>query len=173
MVSGLSDAPLGSPGSWEGIDATDGYHYGSDSGSSSSIENLHTSTEPTMYPGEIWQFKVRLSLSSEPTAGSPVFIEIRDEPSNNILARSAIPDYGGNETVLFATLPTYKVNGDSTSPAGGQARPDVRVNNVGGATFNYFVEVYAVRLRDEIDQSQRTEDTLNYTSPDSLNSGSL
>lgn len=173
MVNAVGDFALGSPDSWEGIDATDGYHYGSDSGSSSSVENIHTSTEPTTYPGEVWHFKVRLSLSSEPTAGGPVFIEIRDEPSNNILARSAIPDYGGNETVLSATLPCYLMNEESTSPASNSARPDIRVNNVAGASFNYFVEAYAVRLREEIDQTQRTEDQLNFTTPDDLASGGL
>lgn len=171
MPSALPDAGLGQPNSWDGVDATEGYNYDNDSGSSSSIENLHVSGEPTMEPGEIWQFKIRLTLSSEPTGGL-VLIELRDEPSDNILARSVIPEYGGNEVVLFATIPTYEVVGESSSPASTGGRPDIRVNNVNGETFNYFVDHYAVRLRSPVDRSGKTQNELT-GSTGSLDSGQL
>lgn len=171
MPSGLNDSGLSAPDSWDGIDATNGYNYANDSGYSDSVENLHVSGEPTMEPGEIWQFKIRLTLSSEPTSGI-VIIELRDEPSDNILARSVIPEYGGNETVLIATIPTYEANQDSSSPASGSARPDIRLNNVSGSTFNYFIDHYAVRLRSEVNTTGQTQDELNATT-ESMDSGRL
>lgn len=172
MVSGTSDAPLGTPDGWDGLDGTDGYAYSTDSGFTDTVELIHFGGEPTMQPGEIWQFKLRLTLSSEPDSGGPFFIELRDEPSDNILARSSIPEFGGNETVLFATVPTYEVNQDASSPASDSARPDVRINNAQGDTTNWFAEMYAVRLRGPIDDVGRTQDELN-ASTDSLNSGQL
>lgn len=172
MPSGLPDSGLGVPGSWNGVDATDGYHYGQDSDAFTGSVNLfHVSGEPDMDPGDIWQFKIRLTVSSEPT-NSIVFIEIRDENSNGVLARSAIPTYGGNETVLVTTIPTYEVKEESTSPASTSGRPDIRVNEVAGESGNWFVDYYAVRLRSGLDRTGYTQDKINASSS-SFNSGQL
>lgn len=167
MPSGLNDSGLTqTPGSWEGADVTNGYEYDSDSGSSSSVENISTFTDVNQEPGEVWAYKIRLTLSSEPTSGI-VGIEHRNE-DGDIISRSFIPEYGGNETILQTVVPTYELNGEFSGPSSDNADGDISVNNVSGSSFNYFVDTYAIRLRGPLDQT-----SLSNPQDGSLTSGTL
>lgn len=137
------------PGAFDGTDVAEGYESDEDSGFSSSIENIKTYTGPYMAPGEYWEVNAKLTLSTDPS--EIVFLEFRTDGGDEIIARSVIDAYGIPQAELNLTVPTYVVNGDFSGPASGSAGLEVRVNNVAGETFNYFVNVQALRLRDEID----------------------
>lgn len=155
------------PGAFDGEDASEGYEFDQDSGFSNSIENIQTFTGPQMEPGEYWQISATLSLSTSPD--NLVFLEVREDGNGDIIKRSVIEDFGYPQTELTLTIPTYVANGGFGAPASGSATPEIRVNNVSGSSFNYFVDLQALRLRDGIDQTQETQNG----STDAFDSGQL
>ena len=138
-----------SPGDFDGANLTEGYENDGDDGFSDSVERIETFTAPFMEPGEYWQITAKLTLSTDP--GEVVFLEMREEGDGDIISRSVIDALGIPETELTVTLPAYIAAGEFSGPASSGTSPEIYVNNVAGETFNYFVDVQSIRLRDGLE----------------------
>lgn len=155
------------PGDWKQADATEGYEFNRDNGSISGPESdTLYSLDFSHEPGEVWEIRVKASISSENTDGV-VVLEILDT-NDNYIDQEILPTYSGQNLTATLTIPTYVVNDGFGSPADSSANPEYRLQAAGSDGFNYWVFLEAVRVRDAIDQNSRYQD-----SPDSLNSGQL
>jgi hypothetical protein len=156
------------PGSFDGIDATDGYHIDRDDGTYSGPEAIDTFTDTTMEPGEIWEFTIALNLSSEPDG--PVVLEVLEDDGSTYIFQKTLPGFSGNYVELTFTVPTYEVLGEFSAPASGSANPEFRFQVVEDDSGNYWFYTEGVRLRSPIDQTanDKTADSV-----DSISSGSL
>lgn len=140
------------PDSFDGIDAEAGYQFDRDSGTFSGPEQVDTFMDIDYEPGEIWEFRFAVSVSSEP--GDPTVLEVFDA-DGDYLFNKTIDGFSGTYFELQATAPAYELNGDFSAPASDNGSADLSFQISGSDSGNYWATVEALRLRSPIDRTGR------------------
>lgn len=139
------------PDSWDAADVNDGYVFDRDSGSYSGPEQIEMFAFAEMEPGEVWEFTLRLTLSSEPSDG-PVLLETFDE-NDDYLFQKIIPSFGGLYIEMSFTVPTYQALGEFSAPASQSGSPSFGFQAAGTDSGNYWLVLEGVRLRSGINDA--------------------
>lgn len=144
---------MNKPDSWQGTDANEGYHFGRDNGFYFGPESINSFTGNTLQPGEIWEYRVRLTVSTEPT-DNQILLEVFDV-DGDYLFQKPIPSFGGTYREMKFTVPAYEVNGGFSAPASSSADIEIGLQVAGSDSGNYWLQTEAVRLRRPVDNGNR------------------
>jgi len=94
---------------------------------------------PSIESGEIYEIRLNIIFSAEPSGSEGVEVSIQDEAQDTTLLRGYLDNGSGNQIEMHGIITGEMADAGST--------PDITFQSIDNYQSNYFITVQAIRLR--------------------------